>query len=681
MKLARVLGEGFLVKSIKSRILFWFLSSTIALLVILGIFIFTQTRNTVLPLTQELSNEVVKGNATMINEWLNGRTLELKAIAQSGTMDFLSTAAYWVAEQLSEKVKDRKEVFDTYFITDSNGQMWETDGASIVSLEGSDREFFKNLMKDDQYTFVGDVHLSPLSKRYVFVIAHKVIDSYGNVAGVFGATIPLEKLSQMTAGIKMGNVGYGWIVDSHGLVLAHPDDSVVLKLNVLTSSKEGYTNLDTLGEKMVNGENGFGQITMPDKTKSFVFFTPIAGSPGWTLGMTIPEADLMARTNTLLRVVIIVLLVIVGIVVLISFLVGNTISRPIRNLASSVEKFGSGDLITQFEIHGKDEIANMAKALNSMADSLRESLRSVKESAQTVDTYASDLEQIARNSREIAEKLSTQAEEINTNVQNASASIQQVSSGVEEVAASAQNVSKSTQQLSERAEKVTDAAKEGEESIEKIIEIVNKAKERADLTTKTVGGLTEDAKNIATIVETINSIAEQTNLLALNAAIEAARAGEAGKGFAVVADEIRKLAEQSKSATENIANILRKIQQSAKDADYQTNQTAEVVEEAAKQAVVVGERLKDILTEVESMGSMVESTAASAQEQSAATEEMASAMDNATKAVTTIAQQIESMVHYVKQQTEGAQKVSEASKQLKEMSQLLVESLAKFRSE
>lgn len=667
------------MKSVRSRILFWFLTSTITLLIILGIFIYFQTQNTVLPLTKELSAEVVRGNAAMVSEWISGRSLELKAIAQSSTMDFLVTATYWVAQQLSEKLKDRKDVFDTYFVCDYKGQMWETDSASIVSFDATNREFFKKIVGQNQPTFIGEVHQSPLTKKSVFMIAHKVVDSYGNVAGIFGGTISLDKLSDMTSQIKMGQVGYGWIVDGTGLVLAHPQKDVVLKLNVLASSKEGYSGLEELGKKMIQGQTESGLITLPDKSKAFVFFTPINGSPNWTLGMSIPESDLMARANTLLRVMIIVIAVIIGIVVLVSFIVGNTISKPIKILAKGVEQFGGGDLTTQFQAKGKDEIAHMASALSSMAVSLRESMRSVKDSANTIDSFSKELGQIAQQSSDIASKLSSRAEEINKNIQNASASIQQVSSGVEEVAASAQNVSKSTQQLSERAERVTNSAKEGEKAIEKIVEIVARAKERADLTTKTVGGLTEDAKNIATIVETINSIAEQTNLLALNAAIEAARAGEAGRGFAVVADEIRKLAEQSKSATENIANILRKIQQSAKDADEQTNQTAKVVDEASEQASVVGKRLKDILSEVESMGSMVESTAASAQEQSAATQEMASAMDNATKAVTSIVQQVEHMLELVKEQTDGAHRVSEASEQLMEMSRRLIEALARFK--
>ncbi|MGB9900265.1 MAG: methyl-accepting chemotaxis protein, partial [Pseudothermotoga sp.] len=439
------------MKSVRSRILFWFLTSTITLLIVLGIFIYFQTQNTVLPLMKELSAEVVRGNAAMVGEWINGRSLELKAIAQSSTMDFLVTATYWVAQQLSEKLKDRKDVFETYFVCDYKGQMWETDSASIVSLEATNREFYKRIVGQNQPTFIGEIHQSALSKKNVFMIAHRVVDSYGNVSGIFGGTISLEKLSNMTSQIEMGQVGYGWIVDGTGLVLAHPNKDIILKLNILNSSKEGYSGLEELGKKMTQGQTDSGLITLPDKSKEFVFFTPITASPGWSLGMSIPEKDLMARANTLLRIMIIVIAIIIGIVVLVSFIVGNTISKPIKTLAQGVEQFGGGDLTTQFQAKGKDEIAHMASALNSMAASLRESMRSVKNSAETVDNFSTELEQIAQQGTEIANKLSTRAEEINKNIQNASASIEQVSSGVEEVAASAQNVSKSAQGLTEKA--------------------------------------------------------------------------------------------------------------------------------------------------------------------------------------------------------------------------------------
>ncbi|KAF2961535.1 methyl-accepting chemotaxis protein [Fervidobacterium sp. 2310opik-2] len=401
---------------------------------------------------------------------------------------------------------------------------------------------------------------------------------------------------------------------------------------------------------------------------------------GWIYATIVPEKVLMSEVNklTLIFAIIIALAIIISIVF--AFLISRRyVVKPLKELSSIAEKIAQGDLTVSFSLDTKDEIGKLGNVLSSMVTSLRGMAQKIQEESSTVKQEASQVAAVSEEVSATIEELTAQVDSVGSNVNNASAAIEQLTSGIEEVAASAQNVANASQKLSEEAQRVSTLANEGQKAILNIADVIIQTKEKANTTFETVEKLSDSAKNIGEIVDTINSIAEQTNLLALNAAIEAARAGEAGRGFAVVADEIRKLAEESKQATQNIANILKGILDESVKASEATRETVEIVNQAAGQSNLVKGQFDQILNSILKMSQMVENLAASAQEQSAAAEEMSSAMDSASRSMVEVVEQMNEVTMAVKQQADAISTVARTAEKLDDIAEKLVEEVKKFK--
>jgi methyl-accepting chemotaxis protein len=296
---------------------------------------------------------------------------------------------------------------------------------------------------------------------------------------------------------------------------------------------------------------------------------------------------------------------------------------PLRTLVTQLAALaaGEGDLTTRVAVNTRDEIGELARWFNTFLDKFREIISQVISTSNRITAAA---EEMAVSSREMARGAEDQT-----------AKTTEVASAIQEMAATVIEVSRSAEEVTRASRNAASVASTGRELVSDTVEGVRAIATRVKDSAGVIGELGERSTQIGAIIEVIDEIADQTNLLALNAAIEAARAGEQGRGFAVVADEVRRLAERTGKATKEIGEMIRAIQGKTSVVVAQMNDHTQEAEAGVEQAQRAGDSLGEIVLVVEQVLGQAERIAAATHEQSTVTDQVSSNME----AVATIARQ------------------------------------------
>ena len=423
----------------------------------------------------------------------------------------------------------------------------------------------------------------------------------GQLVAVAGGDVTLKRVVEEVTAAQLPGNGYAFLITQDGAVIAHPAaDSALKKISEVVPG---------LTPDSVPRDGAIHNTTL-NGVKYFMVLQPV-GKTGWLMGALVPHDAALAPVQHMLYTLLGVLAACIALASVAAWLGIAQLMRGLANMRDAMRSVasGSGDLTLRLPVKGNDELAEIAQAFNQFVAALQQMFTQVRQYAESL---ADTAEQLDRTAGQIAEDSRSQASEL----ANTAATIEQVTVSINHIA---EHVGE-TEALVTRSRQGSISSQDGMEAVAQEMHAVVGA--IASLRS-VMDGLSSKSEEIRGIVNTIHDIADQTNLLALNAAIEAARAGEQGRGFAVVADEVRKLAERTSTATVQIASIMDQVIDQTGDAAEHVGSTQQRVtqsmrhtEEAAGRVARVREHTDDI---AQRMANIKMATA----EQGSATHDMA----------------------------------------------------------
>ena len=514
-----------------------------------------------------------------------------------------------------------------------------------------------------------------VSKITMLTIAKPIIKDNKKV-GVVTVDLAINQLEDYIKSIKVGEQGYAFIVTGDGYYLATTDAEKNLKVKI---SEDSVGKISQVGKTITDAKESMLVRNDAFGADSYVSVTPI-GTTGLKLVLVLPTEEFHAGINKIMYANIMVfVMILISISLLIIYLFNNRINMPLTKLIGSAKGLASGDLTTAVSVERDDEIGELAEGFKIMSNNFKKIITDVNRMAQQVASSGQELcsgsEQSAVGTQEIAQSIVKVAEA----VAEQSTLIDKVAESVAVISNSINTASDSAEKTLENVESSAVSAKNGYTSVKSAIGQMENIDAKINEAAETVLKLGTQSKQIGEIVSTISDIAGQTNLLALNAAIEAARAGEQGRGFAVVADEVRKLAEQSQVAAKHIADLIREIQtQTTKAVEFMETGTQEV--KLGSQLVGdAGKTFSEIVTKVDKVTLDVKLVVAEIKKIVQERDSMVKLIDNLEVIGTKTSDQSQNVSATVEEQAATLEQLAAVSRSLSEMSQELHKVVNSFK--
>lgn len=431
-------------------------------------------------------------------------------------------------------------------------------------------------------------------------------------AGV--ATIDLKLDGLATFLKEKGGItgGYAFAVDASGNLLFFPDTKATKALLTVAALSQEQSWLKPVADRLAEKLPAISTFRLEHDarldTPAYVTLATM-GSTGWRIGLVTPEARVVGLANHLTAQILLFLLPMMGIMLGLAWLAGKRLLVQLEETTRQIDTLGQGGQAGErLEVRRADEIGALRESVNHYAGSLRDMLHRIAEESVSLERQANELAQLSHG---LAERAETQRQD-NTLLATA----------ITEMSASASEVAHNTSDCSDTAQRSLDEAQQSQNQVNSNSEFIEVLATDISGAADAITHLGADIERVGSVLEVIKSISQQTNLLALNAAIEAARAGEQGRGFAVVADEVRTLAGRTQTSANEIQEMITQLRQASSSAVTTMQNGAERTRSSVQQAVGVASTLGTTVKSFDDIVQRAHQIAVAAQEQSHVTHEI-----------------------------------------------------------
>ena len=522
---------------------------------------------------------------------------------------------------LKEHNGTRKTYFSSIIYAGKDGRGY-TDVGGIENV--SNERFYKEIMKNGKSSYV-DNPSRDSNGNIVFHIA-RAAKVHGEIIGVFSAVVALENVKNMVDYILLGDTGQTWIIADNGTVVANANPNVVMKMNLLDSTND--ESVVEIVKKAVDGGIGTGWTKNWGGLKGniFVTYTPIAYTH-WVFAFTIAESQMNKLGNMLRNSNLIISVLTILVLTLCTLLVSGFMLKPLGVVEKSINGIASGhaDLTQRIKINSRTEIGSVVEGFNKFAEKLQSIVTEIKHSKDALAAAGEEMHSCTQETADSNSQILANIETVSTRINHQSESVHETAGEVNEIASNIESLERMIEQMVQSVSQASAAVEQMIGNIDSVNGSVKKmadqfieleetsaiGTERQNDVNEKINQIEQESVMLQEANTAIANIARETNLLAMNAAIEA-HAGEAGKGFAVVADEIRKLSETSSAQSKTIGNQLKKIRDS--------------IESVVSASQASSEAFNSVTDKIQSTDTLVNQIKSAMEEQSEGSRQIGSAL-------------------------------------------------------